>query len=105
MIAQQDRHWGQYRWDANSRRLGLIDHGFAFARGRDLLNASVFLEKRHAEGRGALDKDEIAALERLETSGFIGLGEILDPSQASALENRIREMGASGELVKPGEWR
>jgi hypothetical protein len=104
LIAQQDRHWGQYRWDASSQRLGLIDHGFAFAREENPLNASVFLEQRHAEGRAALDNGEVAALERLETNGFIGLGEVLDAKQATALENRASEMRARGELVKPGEW-
>ncbi|HKZ15741.1 MAG TPA: hypothetical protein VJL81_18035 [Solirubrobacterales bacterium] len=104
LIAQQDRHWGQYRWDAGSRRLGLIDHGFAFARGQDRLNASVFLERRHAEGRGALDSDETAALESLQAKEFLGLGRILDPAQAAALQNRVALMLSKGELIQPGEW-
>lgn len=104
LIAQQDRHMGQYRWDASSQRLGLIDHGFAFAREHDLLNASVFLEQRHAKGRSALDEEEMMALERLEASELVGLQDILDSSQANALGKRVSQMRARGELVEPGEW-
>jgi hypothetical protein len=31
LVAQQDRHTGNYRWDCAAGTLGLIDHGFAFA--------------------------------------------------------------------------
>jgi hypothetical protein len=30
LTGQQDRHLGNYRYDATLRRVGLIDHGFAF---------------------------------------------------------------------------
>jgi len=41
LIAQQDRHGGNYRWDSTEQELHLIDHGFCFALPGDLLNASV----------------------------------------------------------------
>lgn len=105
LIAQQDRHGGQFRWDAGVRRLGLIDHGFAFASEGDRLNASVFLEARHAAGRAALSDEERVALEDLQAKGFLGLGEILESDQATSLQNRVGLMLAKGELIQPGEWR
>jgi hypothetical protein len=104
LIAQQDRHGGQFRWDVGLQRLGLIDHGFAFVSEGDRLNASVFLEVRHADGRAALSDEEKAALEALQAKGFLGLGEILEQDQAKSLQNRVAAMLAKGELIQPGEW-
>ena len=45
LIGQQDRHRGNYRWDATNEKLGLIDRGFAFAHAPDqYFNRSVFVE-------------------------------------------------------------
>jgi hypothetical protein len=104
LIAQQDRHLAQYRWDQEDGLLGLIDHGFAFARPGDPFNDSVFVRQRHAEGREKLDQLEQEALERVEKADLIGLEDILDPKQISALEGRIRRMRQGGELLAPGDW-
>lgn len=105
LIAQQDRHMAQFRWDAEAGRLGLIDHGFAFARRGDLLNQSVFLAQRHAQGRGALMSAEWEALAKIAgTSHLVGLREILDADQVDALAGRIERMLASGDLIRPGDW-
>jgi hypothetical protein len=105
LIAQQDRHMAQYRWDPGSRRLGLIDHGFAFARPGDVCNQSVFLGRRHADGRGALQTLERRSLDAIaSTNHLAGLAEILKADQAAALEDRIARMRASGTLIQPGDW-
>jgi hypothetical protein len=104
LIAQQDRHLAQYHWDPAIKRLGLIDHGFAFARPEDILNASVFLEQRRAEGRAVLEAPELAALEAIEEADLVGLRDILDPDQGDALASRIARMRSSGELIEPGDW-
>jgi hypothetical protein len=104
LIAQQDRHHAQYHWDPVTKRLGLIDHGFAFARRNDPLNASVFLEQRHAEGRAALEVPELAALQAIEEADLVGLRDILDPDQGDALASRIQRMRSSGELIEPSDW-
>jgi len=104
LIAQQDRHIAQYRWDAAARRLGLIDHGFAFARPGDPLNASVFLDRRHGAGGAALQPSERAALQKLEREDLIGLRDILEPGQADALAARVERMLSSGRVIEAGDW-
>jgi hypothetical protein len=104
LIAQQDRHVAQYRWESSLQHLGLIDHGFAFARPGDHFNESVFVRRRHMEGREELLDSELKALERLATNELIGLKDILRPDQATALEDRIERMRKSGKLLAPGEW-
>jgi hypothetical protein len=48
LIAQQDRHDGNWRWDGT--RLTLIDHGYTFALPRAILNYSDFVAARHGHG-------------------------------------------------------
>lgn len=104
LIAQQDRHGAQYRWEASLKHLGLIDHGFSFARPGDVLNESVFVRRRHLEGREKLDKGELDALARIESAYLIGLRDVLHPDQSAALGERIKRMRKSGEVLAPGEW-
>jgi hypothetical protein len=63
LIAQQDRHPGNWRWDGN--RLTLIDHGYTFALPGNILNHSDFVAARHTFGAASLLSDERAALNRL----------------------------------------
>lgn len=104
LIGQQDRHVAQYRWEEETGHLGLIDHGFAFARPGNFFNQSVFVARRHAEGREALGQDELEALERIAAEELIGMRDILRPDQAAALEARIERMRSSGKLPGLGEW-
>jgi hypothetical protein len=105
LIAQQDRHVAQYRWDAAAGRLGLIDHGFAFARPGDPLNDSVFLFQRHSDGRDRLEQSEKDALDAIAGSRNLGgVGEILGADQVQALADRIARMRATGMLLSPGSW-
>ena len=56
LIAQQDRHDGNWRWDGE--RLTLIDHGYAFALPRAILNYSDFVVARHRHGAASLLAEE-----------------------------------------------
>lgn len=105
LIAQQDRHAGNYRWDAPDRRLGLIDHGYAFALPGDRLNASFFVGWRWGIGHQALSPAEIDALESLVQSGDLhGLRRFLEPERADALDNRARRMLQQATILELGEY-
>ncbi len=52
LIAQQDLHPGNWRWDA--KRLTLIDYGYAFALPGAVLNYSDFVVARHEYGAAGL---------------------------------------------------
>jgi hypothetical protein len=105
LIGQQDRHPGNYRWEAGAGHLGLIDHGFAFARFGDRLNASVFVARRWNEGRQGLSSREVSALGRLvaETDLF-GLRLILEVDRASALLDRAKRMLRDGGVLPVGSF-
>ena len=60
LIAQQDRHDGNWRWDGE--RLTLIDHGYAFALPGAILNYSDFVVARRGHGAATLSPDERDAL-------------------------------------------
>src|SRR5215218_7613022 len=78
VVAQQDRHLGNLRWDAATRRLGLYDHGYAFALPGDYLNASVFVDWRHGQGQPHLEQWERDTLDQLLGSGdLLGVGDML----------------------------
>jgi hypothetical protein len=105
LIAQQDRHAGQFRWDPSAKRLGLIDHGFAFAVPGQRLNDSIFLAQRHAQRRERLQASESAALRRLVNEPRVrAVTQMLAPAQGAALINRAKVMLSSGILIRPGDW-
>lgn len=106
LIAQQDRHRGNYRWDAGSERLGLIDHGFAFAHRPDQhFNSSVFVAWRWEEGRADLIEAEHEALEGLLASGDLhGLARFLLPEEAEALASRAERMLERCRILAVGEF-
>lgn len=105
LIAQQDRHMKNFRWDPHTTQLGLIDHGFAFAAPGWRFNSSSFVEWRHQADDPQLSDWELASLEQLRTSGDLhGLAGILTPEQADALDQRATRMLSSGELLPLGDW-
>jgi hypothetical protein len=105
LVGQRDRHMVQYRYDADRRRLGLIDHGYAFARPGDRLNASTFLAHRRSVAGGALTTRETEALERLAgDDDLLGLRALLGPDRADALAGRAERMAGSGMLLLPGDF-
>ncbi len=103
LIAQQDRHDGNWRWDGD--RLTLIDHGYAFALPRAILNYSDFVAARHKNGAASLLTEEWDALTRLlSDSDLLGMARFLLPNRAQALAERARLMLQRGEVLRPGEF-
>lgn len=103
LVGQQDRHTSQFRYRAG--RLGLIDHGYAFARSGDPLNATAFLRERLNEGRGRLRPEELDVLDRLLESGDLcGIDAFLPAGRADAFEQRARRMMSGRRLLPPGEF-
>jgi hypothetical protein len=105
LIAQQDRHVGNYRWDPAARLLGLIDHGFAFAVAGMRFNASCFVAWRHAQDAPALDEWELASLDLLLHSDDLHrLATVLTDEQRDALYARAQRMRDAGAILHVGEW-
>jgi len=105
LIGQQDRHTGNLRWDASVGRLGLIDHGYAFAVPGDPCNASVFVGDRHGIGHAGLVATEAAALQQLVGSPeLLGLGDVLEPERGRALVERANRMLATGRILHVGDF-
>jgi hypothetical protein len=105
LIAQQDRHLGNMRWDSGSQRLGLFDHGYAFAVPGDYFNHSAFVEWRWNAGQQRLDAWEVAALQGLLNSYELhAVAPMLAPHRAQRLEERAQLMLASGAILARGQW-
>ncbi len=105
VIAQQDRHTGNFRWDPNSTRLGLFDHGYSFAVPHDYFNASQFVGTRWAKGLEQLAQTERDLLTRLAGSpDLMGLNVLLEPARAAAVRDRIERMFVNGTILRPGEF-
>lgn len=103
LIAQQDRHGGNWRWDGS--RLTLIDHGYAFALPGHILNHSDLVAARHSHGAAALDQGERDALNRLlNDPDLLGMASFLLDDRAQALADRARRMLARGEVLQPGDF-
>lgn len=103
LIAQQDRHDGNWRWDGN--QLTLIDHGYTFALPRAILNYSDFVVARHQHGAASLLTEERDALTRLlNDPNLLGAARFLLPDRAQALADRARLMLERGEILSPGEF-
>lgn len=95
LIGNQDRHMGNYLYDADAQRLGLFDHGFTFAVPGSYVNASYLLDSRLNEGARALTAAERDAIERLDLSVVDGA---LTRDRLAALEGRVAHMLDTGTL-------
>lgn len=107
LIGNQDRHMLNYRYDAQVRRLGLIDHGFAFAKPGDFVNGSAFVAARLTAGppESTVSLTEQAVLERLLGSGdLFGLRRFLAADRADALEARAEKMARTRCLLGVGAF-
>ena len=103
LIAQQDRHPGNWRWDGN--QLTLIDHGYAFALPGQILNHSDLVAARHGHGAAGLLSEERDALGRLlGDPELLGLARFLPHDRAQALADRAQRMLARDEVLQPGEF-
>ena len=105
LIAQQDRHPGNYRWDDGTQKLGLIDHGYTFALPGHRVNGAWFVDWRWQISGEALDQAEGDALDRLLRSGdLLGLRAFLLADRADQLEARAQRMLATGSILRPGDY-
>jgi hypothetical protein len=103
LIAQQDRHPGNWRWDGG--QLTLIDHGYTFALPGDILNYTELVAARHRHGAAALLHEERDALDRLlADTSLLGIASFLLPDRALALADRARRIRAQNEILKAGEF-
>lgn len=127
LIGSQDRHDQNLR-AALPPRLGLIDHGYAFARVGDPHNsyptAGFFLRMRFGQRRfkvpfgperdysgigslsPALAAHEQVAVERLQAdrAGLLGVAQILSEERADALRGRVERMALTGEVLPAGDF-
>lgn len=104
LISQQDRHFGNVRWDAAGCRVGLFDHGYSFGLPGQRSNAAVFVDWRWRSGGQALDGWERDALERVVADdALLGLDSVLSADRGAALRARADRMLAAGTVLRPGE--
>lgn len=105
LIAQQDRHLGNMRWDASNQRLGLYDHGYSFALPAHYLNDTTFVTWRARQGDSELEDWEVAALDQLLGDvSLLGMRAVLLPERADALESRARRMYEAANLLASGDF-
>jgi hypothetical protein len=98
LIAQQDRHGGNWRWDGQA--LTLYDHGYTFAVPGQILVNGRFVPQRHSDGRAALAGWEKDALQQLVSSpSLLGMVFILEPHRAEALRDRAGRMLHRNEIL------
>lgn len=105
LVGQQDRHTSNFRYEAETRTLALIDHGYAFALPGHRCNASVFVAERAAANRRALHPHETQALQQLLASPDLhGLRRFLDAPRVNALQTRAESMLARQEIPPLGAY-
>lgn len=92
LIGNQDRNTTNFRYLSARKSLGLIDHGFAFARPGDPFNESFFLRSRRQANRVPLTPHEREALENLVDNELHRLGSFLPRDRAEALQARAETM-------------
>jgi hypothetical protein len=106
LIAQQDRHSGNWLWDVGSQRLTLFDHGCSFARSGHPCSRSKLSMARRAAQRGRLTDEEIAILERLrDDAGSLGLAAFLEDERAESLRLRAEAMLGTRMVLSRGDFR
>lgn len=104
LTANQDRHPGQYRWDATIRQLSPLDHGFTFPKQTGAFNQSIFLEWRNDEGRAPLSPDELRLTRAvLDDDQMAGLRLFLLPEQIDVTERRLERMILDAQVVRAGD--
>jgi hypothetical protein len=127
LIGAQDRHDENLRAATPPPQLGLIDHGYAFARPGDLHNsyptAGFFLRLRFGQqsfalGHGpildytgvgqlspALGAHELAVITRLAADpSLLGVAELLPDDRAQAMRDRVSRMASTGEVLRAGSF-
>jgi hypothetical protein len=127
LIGAQDRHDENLR-AALGPSLGLIDHGYAFARPGDTHNsfptAGFFQRLRYGQRRFVLHHGQMlhysdlgplspslaaheqAALEslRADLNGLLGVGDLLPEDRADALRDRVARMDRAQEILRQADF-
>jgi hypothetical protein len=128
LAGSQDRHDLNLRAHSSPPGLGLIDHGYCFARPGDYHNrfptAGFFLRLRFGQRRfplpngavlnfsgvGVLDPalapHEQAAIARLkaEATDLLGVAQLLPDDRAAALRDRVDHMGQQQRVLAAGDF-
>jgi hypothetical protein len=102
LIGNQDRHAGQFRFDAASGTLGLLDHGFAFAVERAICRGAYFQTFRRQEQVAITDEEREALARLLDDPDLFGLAGVLEPDRAERLTWRARRMLDLGVVLLRG---
>lgn len=97
LIANQDRHGGNYYYHHAEEQLGLYDHGFSFAIPGAYVNASRLLGHRLALVGDALTAAEITALSAADLSV---VDELLTDERLQALYDRRNQMTTTGRIAR-----
>lgn len=104
LVGQQDRHPGNLRHDPETDSIYLIDHGFAFGRKGDLLNAATVNSRRVAAHPQLLDHEREALRRLVNSSDLLGVGPLLDDGRRAALRGRAEQMLATGTVLDLGDY-
>ncbi len=106
IIGQQDRNDTNYLWDPAAEELALIDHGFAFARGGDTQNTSLFHKWRWDRGDRELANEEQDAVRAFAsaTAGLSAIEQSLEPARAEAFRARVESLRDANRLLRPLEY-
>lgn len=101
LVGQQDRHLNNFLWDAESRRLGLFDHGFCFpAVGPKHRIRTWQLQRQRLYTKLRLDDDEVELVQRVLDSGdLLGIEPLLEPARAAEMKNRLQRLLDSPQVI------
>lgn len=102
LIGNQDRHAGQFRWDAAHRALGLLDHGFSFPVEGALCRGAYFQSFRRREHPLITDGEREVLRSLLDDGELFGLAGILEPDRAARLRWRAQRMLDLGVVLLKG---
>jgi hypothetical protein len=100
LIGNQDRSRSNLLFDPSRDDLALIDHGFAFRRGDDVVHRSYLVDWRRRGNLMELMPEERDAVDTLlADDGLLGLRRYLEPERAESLAERAYDMRDTGRLA------
>jgi hypothetical protein len=102
LIGNQDRHAGQFRYDADEQALGLLDHGFSFPVEGSLCRSAYFQDFRRRQHPRITDEEREVLEQLLGDSELFGLAGVLEPDRAARLRWRAQRMLDLGLVLLKG---
>jgi hypothetical protein len=102
LIGNQDRHAGQFRYDAAERALGLLDHGFGFPVEGALCRGAYFQDHRRRQQPGLTDHERECLERLLADYEMFGLAGVLEPDRAARVRWRAQRMLELGVVLIKG---